>query len=167
MLSSATKFLRVVIVGLGGLVMTAVLAWIGLWITSETMSRSTEADLRVEVDNYNRLRVVVARENAVLELVNGLAKDRVEWSLVLSDLLRIVPPGVTIVNMQTNVNESLISFSGSALNRSSLVVFEDRLRVLPWVKEVVAPRENLLSRIKPSYNIRLVVDATKIDLSQK
>lgn len=164
MLSSATKFLRGVAIGLGGLAVVGVLAGFGLWVMSETMSRSTEVDLQVEVDNYKRLRTVVARENAVLELVDGLAKDRIEWSLILGDLLKIVPPGVVIEDMQADADESLISFSGSALNRSSLVVFEDRLRVLPWVADVAAPRENLLSRIKPSYNIRVVVDAAKVDL---
>lgn len=161
MLTAATGFLRGVAIGLSGLIVVGALAGIGLWVTSENMSRSTEVDLQMEVNNYQRLREVIARENAVLQLVNGLAKDRIKWALMLGDLLKIVPPGVVIETMSANADESLISFSGSALNRSSLVVFEDRLRVLPWVVEVVAPRENLLSRIKPSYNIRVVVDAQK------
>lgn len=164
MLSAATKFLRGVAIGLGGLMAVGAFVGVGLWVTSENMSRSTEVDLQIAVSNYQRLREVIARENAVLELVDGLAKKRIEWTLILNDLLKIIPPGVTIETMKADADESLISFSGSALNRSSLVVFGDRLRVLPWVVEVVAPRENLLNRIKPSYNIRVVVDTTKVDL---
>ncbi len=166
MLSSLIKFLRVIAIGLGGLVLVGVIAGVGLWIVNETMSSSTEADLQVEADNYKRLRLVVARENAVLELVDGLAKDRIKWSLILNELFKIVPPGVVVRSMEVDAEKSLISFSGSALSRSSLVVLEDRLRVLPWIVEVVAPRENLLNRVSPSYNIRAVVDFTKMDLSQ-
>jgi len=167
MLSAATKFLRGVAFGLGGLILVGALAGTGLWIMSETMSRSTEVDLQMELSNYQRLRVIVSRENAVLELVNDLAKDRLEWSLVVANLLKIVPPGVTIETMNADKATSLISLSGSALNRSSLVVFEDRLRVMPWIEEVVAPRENLMSRINPSYTIQVVVDPKNVEVISK
>lgn len=49
MLSAATKFLRGVAIGLGGLIVVGVLVGFGLWVMSETMSHSTEVELQAEV----------------------------------------------------------------------------------------------------------------------
>ncbi|MFH1354002.1 MAG: hypothetical protein ABIH36_01820 [bacterium] len=157
LLSAANRFLRRVAVSLAVLTVLAALAGVGMWGASLLTGRTAEAELAQQVAAYHKLKSEIDSQNALLELVDDRIRGRNVWSDLIPDLLDIVPPGITIDALRAGEETKTITFSGTAGARSSLVVFEERLRLLPWVQEMTAPRTNLLGRVDAAYTFGLTV----------
>ena len=129
---------------------------------------TTQEELNKTVDEYQALRDKVAEENAVLERLEGLGHHRIIWSDMLAEFFRVTPPGITLNRLggaaifgEGVVTSGTLTFMGQAITRTSLTVYEDRLKTLPGVTQVNAPASNLLERTNPTFQFNLTVAPLK------
>ncbi len=163
-LNAVTRFARAVAVGLLSLALLAAAVSVGLWgFANLTSNRTAESELGRQVAAYDRKKSEVKRYNSLLEVIDSLGRERLVWSDIIPDLLDIVPSGIIIGRLEADRESNTIYFSGSSVARSSLVVFEERLGELPWVKDVKAPRANLLNPVNAPYEFTLTLKEDYVD----
>lgn len=140
-----------VILSLCGGVSTALLRWL-----TATASQSTTEKLDQSVQEYRRIRDEIGEDNKLIEAAHALDRQQVVWSEYLSELLGLIPPGVTVTQIKGDADgERQLSFQGQAVSRSTLVVLQKRLQELSWVVDVRAPHTNLLQREHSEYFFEL------------
>lgn len=166
LLSAITRFLHDVVVGLIILAVLASLAAVGMWVGSLLVGQTAESELAQQVASYHEIKGRIESQNALMEFVDNQIKGRLVWSNLVPSLLATVPPDVTIDTLRVDMDTATVSFSGTARARSSLVVFEQRLRLLPWVVDMTAPRTNLLERVNAAYTFSLTIEAAGTSSSQ-
>lgn len=166
LLSAITRFLHDVVVGLIILAVLASLAAVGMWVGSLLVGQTAESELAQQVASYHEIKGRIESQNALMEFVDNQIKGRLIWSNLVPSLLATVPPDVTIDTLRVDMDTATVSFSGTARARSSLVVFEQRLRLLPWVVDMTAPRTNLLERVNAAYTFSLTIEAAGTSSSQ-
>lgn len=160
LLVSSIRILKTALIGLvllsaGALVIGAV-----LWGLTLTYAGSGTNELEQEILKYIELKTLIAEQNQLLSLVDRLGRARVVWSDYLKVFLTVVPPGTTINSLSMDTTSGQVVFSGEALTRNALVVFEERLSQLDWVETVTAPRRNLLQKSNPEYSFELKLKQT-------
>ncbi len=155
LLVSSVRIVKTLLMGLGVMSGGAVLIGLSLWGLTFTYASSGSSELEQQVGAYVQLKDIIARQNQVLNQVNRLGSERLVWSDYLGGFLSEVPPGTTINILTADTTSGMVTFSGEALTRNSLVVFEERLSQLEWVASVAAPRQNLLQRSNPEYSFEL------------
>jgi Tfp pilus assembly protein PilN len=153
-----------VMIGLIILTLIGVGVGASLWGLS-LVETSSEDQFVARMAEYFVAREEIDQVNTLLRAVDDTGGSRVAWSPLIVSLLSVAPPGATIDTLTIDGEDNLISISGTAPTRASLVAFEDRLRELDWTKEVDAPRDNLLRRNNPSYTFSLYADSDKISVS--
>lgn len=165
---SLTDIVRSVNTGLLLMSLIAGAIAISLWLFSIAGARTTEAELKDVVTEYQVLRDSVAEQNAVLERLALLGAGRIIWSEVLGDFFAITPPGITLHRLSGSltftegvITAAGLNFSGQAVARSTLTFYEsERLRAADWVARVDSPTSNLLERNNPLFQFNVVL---KID----
>src|SRR3989344_422484 len=137
-----------IIMAMAGVVTGAILqVWVAL------SSTTTTALLAERVAHYQAFRTAVAKKNQDLNFMAEVSTKRILWSAYLADLHSTMPPGSRIQALSADLSPApRLTFSGQAVSRSALVVLEDRLKKLPWVKMVEAPNSNLLQRSNPGFS---------------
>lgn len=149
------RFLQVIVFNLVALTAVGVVAVVVLQILVLTSSHDGTVELDEYVSQYQRLRDDIAEQNLLLSDMERLGSQRVVWPEWFSSVFAVMPPGTAIEQMSGNFEQRTLTFSGEAAARSTLVVLEDKLGDLPWVKQVTAPHSNLLERINPAYQFIL------------
>ena len=144
-------FLIMTIMGLGLLGFMWWQGWSGSVVESDK--------LRGQMQKYREVRRMIDNENKLLLAVNSLGEQRIIWSDVLMNLMTNLPVGITLYNIQsiTDGGGQILEIRGTAVTRTMLVIFEDKLRSLEWVEDVEAPRSNLLERNNAEFSFRVVV----------
>lgn len=148
-----------------------------LWGLSFATARTTEGELRLAIKEYKSLREEMALQNVFLDQILVTGKRRVVWSDAVREIFAVVPPGVTIRQVEAKVEmdkramkSAKLVLKGNAVTRSTLTVFEGRLRSLPIVGGVNSPTTNLLERNNPTYQFDIVIkmpDAVKASAGKK
>lgn len=161
---SLTDIIKSVNAGL--LLMTLVAAAIvtSLWLFSVAAQPTTAEDLRQVVAEYQRLREAVAQENAILERLAALGRERVVWSDLLGDFFTATPPGVTLHRLGGDItfvegarSSAVLNFGGQAVARSALIIYEEKVRQMKHVQDVTSPASNLLERSNPLFQFSVVL----------
>lgn len=152
------------------LAMTAVAAacWAGLTVYGWRLEATGQEQVDTTITEYQQLRDQIAERNQLLEYIQGISANRLSWADLVADVLTTVPPGIEIggitgtAALQGNtINEALFTMSGQAAVRSGLIIFADRLRLVPGVTAVDAPNSNLIKRENPLYRFNIHVDPMK------
>lgn len=157
---STVRIVRTMIVGLGMLSIGAGMIGTSLWGLTFTFASSGNLELEQRVGDYLRLKGEINEQNSLLRMVDDLGRNRLVWSDYLSVFLSEVPPGTIINSLSADSTSGLVNFSGTALTRNSLVVFEERLSQLDWVETITASRQNLLQKSNPEYTFELKLKQT-------
>lgn len=164
LLSAIIHFLHEGAVGLVMLAALAGLTAVGMWVSSFLVGQTAESELAQQVASYHEIKGEIEGQNALMEFIDGQMGGRLVWSNLIPSLLATVPPNVTIDTLRVDRDTATVSFSGTAQARSSLVVFEQRLRLLPWVVDMTAPRTNLLDRVNAAYTFSLTTETAGASL---
>lgn len=164
LLSAIIHFLHEGAVGLVMLAALAGLTAVGMWVSSFLVGQTAESELAQQVASYHEIKGEIKSQNALMEFIDGQMGGRLVWSDLIPSLLATVPPNVTIDTLRVDRDTATVSFSGTAQARSSLVVFEQRLRLLPWVVDITAPRTNLLGRVNAAYTFSLTTETAGASL---
>jgi hypothetical protein len=154
-LVSAVRIVHQLIIGLGVLSASGGIFIVGMWLLAITFTGSGSTQLQDKVTQYIELREEVSEKNELLQMVNRLGNDRIVWSDHLVEFLEVIPPGTTISSLTGDARVGIFEFSGTAITRSALVIFEERLNQLSWVNSVAAPRRNFLKKDSPKYTFEL------------
>lgn len=149
------RIVRLLIVGLGVVSVGGGLLIVGMWLLTITFSGAEDAELQNKVKEYLQLRAEISEKNQLLRLVNELGRDRIIWSDQLAEFLEAIPPGTIINSLTGDSRVGIFEFSGTALTRGALVVFEERLGQLSWAKSIAAPRQNFLKKNNPDYTFEI------------
>ncbi len=64
------------------------------------------------------------------------------WTPLIPDVLREIPPEISITKLQLSETPRAISLVGKATQGSAIVQYQRSLEKLPWVDHVVAPLQN-------------------------
>ncbi len=98
---------------------------------------------------------MIQAQNALIAEMQSHQAERLEWSALLPDLLAALPAGTEMNHLSGERDSHRLTLQGRASARSTLTVLENKLKALPWVKSVEAPRANLLERVGPEFTFTL------------
>lgn len=147
---------------LGGAILASV------WLYQVATTATTEEELALVVEEYQTLRDRIAEQNAVLERLASLGRQRIVWSEVLTDFFAITPTGITLNRMNGQlvftdgaVTNGTFNFGGQAVTRTSLTTYEDRLKGMKRVVQVDSPTSNLLERTNPPFQFNVTLSTDK------
>lgn len=161
-LSAVRRLMMTICIALLLLSVVNVLGGGSLWLFSVLNGRAAEDELTQQMADYIRVQQEATRRNQLLQTVDKLGRERLVWSEVLLLLWPTLPPGATVENVAIDSDQRTVTITGTAAQRTTLVVFEDRLRRLPWVSHLDAPRENLLRKENANYTYALRIDPAKL-----
>lgn len=152
---SIYDWLKSLVAGLLIITLAGVMSIGGLQLAIWAATRGTQAEFDTALDRYKGLRDLIAQQNISLKEMGSLSELRVVWSEIFPGVLAAIPPGVGFKSVVGIIDDKKLSLVGQAVVRSTLIVFEDRLKVLPWVKEVKFPLSNLVQRDNPTFQFDL------------
>ena len=118
-------------------------------------------DLKNQVEGFRKgkLAVQVAEiekkitdKNKEIEAVLSLSQKTVHWSAILEDIVKNVPNGVNITNMNMQDDGSIV-VAGHADMREQLLEFKANLEGSKYNEGVTLPFSNLTSRTDIDFNI--------------
>ncbi len=123
-----------------------------------TSSSTASTVLSQKIKTYQEVKATITYQNGVLKTMANLSSQRLVWSAMWPNVLTALPPGTFISSINADGNNPVhLSLAGQAPARSALVVFADRLRLIPWVAVMNAPDSNLLERDNPHYQFDVSV----------
>jgi len=160
LLEAAIHFLRSGIIGLLLLTGVAVASIVVLVVVAGFSASATQAELDEAVARYQALRDRVVEENGVLEFVSMLGGRRIVWTKLVGQVFEAVPAGIslndaggTLTVENGDIDSAVMTVSGRAATRSTLVIFQEKLKSLSIVQEVESPTTNLLERTNPPFEM--------------
>jgi Tfp pilus assembly protein PilN len=159
-------FVDSIIMGLSIMTLVVILLSGMSWILSLQAASATSNELSVVVGEYFSLRQEVTKQNSYLASITDLGKKRIIWSEFLHNFNKIVPQGITInsISGRASVGDNngqpsnaQCSIGGEATNRDVLLAFQNAVRAMPSVGNIVSPLTNILSRLNPTYQMDIVL----------
>ena len=118
---------------------------------------SAENALATLVNQYQREKQEIVQKNLILQELATTATSRIVWSDNISELLAAIPPGTSIRAMRSAGSSPSLTFSGTSVNRNSLIILQTRLEQFSWAQTVTSPLQNLLDRENPEYSFTITV----------
>lgn len=149
------KFCTSLLLGVCFVTAVGVGAFVVLTVTMSILFPVPNNELETAVVEYRaETRVIQARNESVHEMLRQQA-ERLTWSGYLPDIFASLPVGTQIQILSGSRESRQVTLRGQAAARSALIVLENKLKALPWVKEVISPPANLLERFSPEFSLTL------------
>lgn len=131
------------------------------------INRGETTQLEQALEDYRLLRATIVTRNMLYEYIASIGDKRLVWTDLLREVLPTMPSGVRIVSLagisqldeQGDIVNASLVLRGHAPTRTTLILWQDRLRELAGVHNVVSPTSNLLDRINLQYD--LILELTK------
>lgn len=149
------RFCTSLLLGLLLVSITGVTVFAGLRLATSWLYPSAGAALEKAVVDYRSETRVIQEQNALIAAMQSHHEERLEWSVLLPDLFASFPAGTEVNHVTADRESRRLTFQGRASARSTLAVLENKLKNLPWVKSIEAPRTNLLERVSPEFTFTL------------
>lgn len=106
------------------------------------------------IDYRTETRAIQARNKIIAQMLHQ-QETRLIWSVYFPDIIASFPAGTQLTGISGDRESNQIALQGRVSARSALIVLENKLKTLPWVKEVVSPPANLLERVSPEFSLTL------------
>jgi len=103
--------------------------------------------------------------NHQLTEVTKIQKEFIPWTLFIAELSKFTPPTISIFNV--NINSNSVTISGFATTRDALLEFQQALKDSNLFVESDVPLENLLTKENINFNIKAVLDLTKLQANER
>lgn len=165
-LGALTSFVRSLVWSLLSVTLLGLFAGGGLALGAWWDGQADSAAYAQHIADYRAAQRTAVQGNQLVAAVDQLGRERLVWSRVLQHLLPVLPPGVTVDALQLDTVKRTVVVAGAAATRAEVVLFEDRLRQLPWVATLEAPRGNLLVRENARFTFTLSVDPSRLETPQ-
>ena len=165
-LVSLQKFLKTLNSGLMLLSIVAIVAAVLLTVAVPVVDRGGSEELETTLVDYQQLRDIIVAENVLYERVANIGDSRVVWTNLLREVLPTLPSGVRIaflsgqstLDEHGDVQDSRMTLRGQAATRSTLVLWQGRLKELTAVQDILSPTSNLIDRVDLDYDLTLVLE---------
>ena len=92
-------------------------------------------------------------------------REFVPWTLFIAELSKFTPPAISIFNV--NINSDNVTISGFATTRDALLEFQQALKDSNLFVESDVPLENLLTKENINFNIKAVLNLTKLQANER
>lgn len=144
---------------LGAVLLTAAAAAaaIGLTAAGTILFPQITEELDQAVLDYRGETRTIQMRNALIVEMQQYHDKRVVWSEQIPQVLALLPGGTELDGMSGTLAARRLVVEGQAAARSAVVVLEDKLKALPWVKSVGAPHSNLLERTRPEFRFEITL----------
>lgn len=149
------RFSYSVLLAVLGLTVAGVGAGMGLRVAARVAYPSAQEVLDEAIIEYRSETRSILERNALLAEMVKVQTDRITWSTRLPDVLQSLPGGVVVSEVAGTGSNRELRIKGQAPARSAVIVLEDKLKALSWVKGVEAPHSNLLERVAPEFIFRI------------
>ena len=134
--------------------------------------QSTLNDLGNQIDKQkaiiskqdnSAIRQEVNDDTAAVANYNHLVDVNPNWSGVLEELAKLLPPGVSITHLNVNTGSGKILISGGALNRDSILQLRLNILASKYFQNIDLPLDNLQKPANTTYHysFSLTKDALK------
>lgn len=111
-------------------------------VVNQELVKTIESHVSGRVDAGKNIQQRIARVNSTIALVDGAYQNTATWTPQVAQALEQVPAGVFVKSMIIEQTFNRLQLQGSAADRVSVIVLENRLRALPWVAKLDAPLQN-------------------------
>lgn len=144
---------------LGIFVVTAagVGALVTLTVLTPVLFPSARGELETAVVDLRSETRAIQERNSLIAEMQRRGEERLTWSGYLPDIFASLPTGTQLAAVSADRTNRTITLQGRAAARSALIVFENKLKALLWVKEVVSPPANLLERVSPDFSLTVAL----------
>lgn len=165
---SLQKILKNINSSLLVLTLIAVGAGMTLTVLASIINRGEATELEAALADYQRLREVIVAQNTKYQYVAEVGSERLVWVDLLRQIIPTMPSGIRIEGLAGQVSHdekgavasANLIMRGGAATRTTMVLWQERLRELPVVQDIVSPTSNLLDRIDLTYDLTLVLTKT-------
>lgn len=134
---------------------SGVVAVVGLQVMAGVIGGAAREELDTAVIDYRAETRLILEQNAEIVEMQRHHEQRLEWSGWLPDVFASLPGGVVISQLSGAREGRELQVVGHAPARSAVIVLEDKLKTLPWVKTIEAPHSNLLERLSPEFIFKI------------
>ncbi len=114
------------------------------------------------VKRIEEIRVSLAELNKNAEDIKRNTGSTGAFSGIFFDLMRVLPSGIRITDMQFDAIASELSLNGFASTRSALVEMETAIRSIPRIKNVAIPLTSLVLNSNIPFNIKIKVSVNSL-----
>ena len=147
-LQTVVMFVFITAFFVGGILFSVRMIYAG---NDEALKQST-----TESDGADDAATEIQRLNAYLKRIDGITADAAAWSDRLAEFGRAVPAGIQLQNVSFSPS-SKINIIGLAAHRDDLLLLQERLARLSYVKEVSSPLSNLFQKKDVKFEINMTV----------
>lgn len=125
--------------------------WMGVGLHTNYQQASSQPlmngvqNLEKEVNDFNSL----------LSMINQAVSSKNAISPIISDLQKMIVPGVILSSIQISSPEAPISIAGTALTRDQAIVFKEKLAESKIFTEIELPLSSLKSENNVSFQISM------------
>lgn len=162
---SLQKIIRAINGSLVALTVVGLVAAIVLTALAPIINRGETTELEQVLEDYRSLRETIVTRNVLYRHIASIGAKRLVWTDLLREVLPTMPSGVRIVSLAGSlelddqgeiVNAGLV-LRGQAPTRTTLIIWQDQLRELAAVHDIVSPTSNLLDRTNLNYDVTLIL----------
>lgn len=151
------RFVTSLLLGSVLLTLTGVAAAVGLTVAGAVLFPQVAEELDQTVIDYRGETRAIQMRNALIVEMQQYNDKRVVWSERIPDVLALLPGGTELHGVNGVLASRRLVVEGQAAARSVVVVLEDKLKTLPWVKNIGAPHSNLLERTGPEFRFEITL----------
>ncbi len=105
---------------------------------------------------YARMNKEIKNVNQQLKNIDAVQSSFVAWSPLMADLLKTVPPAISLSGLDFNKDRDEMMIQGTAKTRDELLTFKERLMALNWIKKLEIPVSSLTTK----ENVNFTINAT-------
>lgn len=149
------RFFTSLLLALGVVSLTGLIALIAILMATSVFYPSAEQGLEKAIVAYRAETRAIQDRNSLISEMQRHHDERIEWTAHLPEFLEVLPAGTQLSRLTGDVDAHRFTLEGKASARSALVVLENKLHLLTWVKSIDAPRANLLEKVLPEFTFTL------------
>jgi len=139
-------------------VLAAAIIWSDLWILDQHNNSLEDsiAELRESqtIKETTTIESQIKDFNTKVRLVDDIITNRLPLSNNLSQLITVIPDGISVEKMFLNIAENNFDLRGIARDRDSYLALKDSLLSTGWFTEVDLPITDLLSRDTITFSLQ-------------
>lgn len=154
---SLRRFVASLLLGLMLVSLPGLVALVGFRVAAPLLYPADETGLEEAIVAYRAETRTIQEGNTLIGAMQKVQDDRVEWTVHLPEIFAALPAGTQLYEMTADRDRRQLVIEGQASARSTLVVFETKLKAMSWVKSVTAPPSNLLERVGPEFTFTIAL----------
>lgn len=131
----------------------AIIHLMGFWVVSQTLNDLAVSSLLVNREQTAANREVRRINNATRDITSS-GEEYVELTPKLIELIRVIPPTITIQAVEIIRSNNSFLLAGIADTRQALLDFQKAMQGVNWLTNLSAPTSQLFTKTNVGFEIR-------------